>query len=71
MASTRPIDYLHLVDDAAVRPELLAFADHGALDRMRPTVGTLGPSGPMHEALRGRGVPTFALGMRSRREAPC
>lgn len=62
------IRYLHVVDTAVIRPELLAFADNGDRTRFECAFATLSVEGIIHEEIRRRGVPALGLQVASRRD---
>jgi glycosyltransferase involved in cell wall biosynthesis len=61
---------LHFTSNAAASPYFRMIAEHTDRSRVRLSMGTLSPAGPLHAELRDRDTPALALGCRARRQYP-
>ena len=60
----------HLITDAGPHPYFRTLVEHTDPDRVRLSIGCVGPSGPLQDEMRGLGVDTFAMGTRRREKYP-
>jgi glycosyltransferase involved in cell wall biosynthesis len=67
---TAGVSVAHVITDAGPHPYFRTLIESGGLDRSSLSVGCVGPAGALQDEMRALGVPTFALGARSRAAYP-